>query len=82
MEQTRRAVLIEAALARRQYSPVLKPRIEALLDGREDRARLRCCHSGCFVCVLELQAILAEVEQAESAPPAQLGDELGPALDP
>lgn len=81
MDQTRREILIEAALARRQYSPVLKPRIEALLDGREDRARLRCCHSGCFVCVQELQAILAEVEQAASEPPAQLGDGVGPALD-
>ncbi len=81
MESAQRTILIEAALARRQYSPVLKPRIEALLDGREDRARLRCCHSGCFVCVLELQAILAEVESALSAPPAQLSDGVSPALD-
>lgn len=53
---------IEAVLARRNLSPILLPRIQRLLDGREDRARLRCCHSGCFVCVHELLAVLAELE--------------------
>ena len=57
-----RGSLIDAALARRNYSPVLRERIERLLDGREDRARLRCCGSGCFVCSQELLGILAEVE--------------------
>ena len=59
-----RAALIEAALARREYSPVLRRRIEFLLDGVEDRARLRCCNSGCFVCSQQLLEILAEVEAA------------------
>jgi hypothetical protein len=58
-----RAARIDLALAKRNYSPVLRERIERLLDGREDRARLRCCNSGCFVCVQELLAILAEVEE-------------------
>jgi hypothetical protein len=58
-----RAVRIDQALARRNYSPALRPRIERLLDGIEDRARLRCCNSGCFVCVQQLLAILAEVEE-------------------
>lgn len=57
-----RAARIDQALARRNYSPVLRARIERLLDGVEDRTRLRCCNSGCFVCVQELLAILAEVE--------------------
>lgn len=57
-----RATRIDQALARRNYSPVLRQRIERLLDGVEDRERLRCCNSGCFVCVQELKAILAEVE--------------------
>lgn len=59
-----RGVLIEAALARRNYSPALRERIERLLDGREDRSRLRCCGSGCFVCSQELLGILSEVETA------------------
>jgi hypothetical protein len=58
-----RAARIELALAKRNYSPVLRVRIERLLDGVEDRERLRCCNSGCFVCVQELKAILAEVEE-------------------
>lgn len=57
-----RTARIDLALAKRNYSPVLRVRIERLLDGLEDRARLRCCNSGCFVCVKELQAILVEVE--------------------
>ncbi len=57
-----RRARIDQALARRNYSPVLRHRIESLLDGVEDRNRLRCCNSGCFVCVQELLAILAEVE--------------------
>jgi hypothetical protein len=57
-----RAARIDLALAKRNYSPVLRTRIERLLDGVEDRTRLRCCNSGCFVCVQELLAILAEVE--------------------
>ena len=63
-----RGALIDAALARRNYSPALRERIERLLDGREDRARLRCCGSGCFVCSQELLGILAEVEASSSAP--------------
>jgi len=62
-----RAARIDQALAKRNYSPVLRLRIEKLLDGIEDRARLRCCNSGCFVCVQELLAILAEVEGGEAA---------------
>lgn len=53
---------IEAVLERRNLSPILLPRIQRLLDGREDRNRLRCCHSGCFVCVEDLKAVLAELE--------------------
>ncbi len=60
-----RATRIDQALAKRNYSPVLRERIERLLDGQEDRARLRCCNSGCFVCVQELMAILTEVEMGE-----------------
>ncbi len=62
-----RAARIDQALAKRNYSPVLRLRIEKLLDGIEDRERLRCCNSGCFVCVQELLAILAEVEGDEAA---------------
>jgi hypothetical protein len=63
----RRAALIDAALARRNYAPELAPRIERLLDGVEDRARLRCCNSGCYVCAQELLAILGEVESGMKA---------------
>jgi len=73
MQSEERAQRIEAALAKRRFSPILAPRIEALLDGREDRARLRCCHSGCFVCVQELLAILDEVEGAGAKPTDQPG---------
>lgn len=59
-----RRAAIETALARRNYSAALAERIERLLDGREDRTRLRCCSSGCFVCAQQLLAILAEVEAA------------------
>jgi len=65
-----RADLIEAALAKRNFSSVLAPRFERLLDGVEDRARLRCCNSGCYVCVKLIHAVLAEVEaglKAEAA---------------
>jgi len=57
-----RADLIEAALAKRNFSSVLAPRFERLLDGVEDRARLRCCNSGCYVCVKQIHAVLNEVE--------------------
>ena len=62
--ESRRDVLIEAALAKRNYSPVLKRRISLLLDGVEDRTRLHCCNSGCFVCVKTLLKIVNEVEAA------------------
>jgi hypothetical protein len=66
-----RTARIAVALSKRKYSPVLRERIERLLDGREDRERLRCCNSGCFVCVQELRAILREVEnESEPDPPA------------
>ena len=61
-----RTTRIDQALAKRNYSPVLRVRIERLLDGQEDRARLRCCNSGCFVCVQQLLEILAEVEVGEA----------------
>ena len=64
-----RATRIDQALAKRNYSPVLRERIERLLDGQEDRARLRCCNSGCFVCVQQLLEILAEVEAGEGGAP-------------
>ena len=67
-----RAVLIEVALARRNYSSALRERVERLLDGREDRARLRCCGSGCFVCSQELLGILAEVESALADGPSKV----------
>jgi hypothetical protein len=58
-----RATLIAQALEKRRYSPALRERIERLLDGVEDRKRLRCCNSGCFVCVQELLGIVQEVEE-------------------
>ncbi len=64
-----RAQLIEDALARRKYSPYLRRRIECLLDGTEDRARLHCCNSGCFVCAQQLLAILTEVEDGMAGRP-------------
>jgi hypothetical protein len=63
-----RADRIEAALAKRNFSSSLAPRIERLLSGAEDRGKLRCCNSGCFVCVHELLAILDEVEAGGGAP--------------
>ena len=57
-----RAALIEAALAKRNFSSELAPRFERLLDGIEDRTRLRCCNSGCYVCVKQILAVLDEVE--------------------
>ncbi len=65
-----REVRIQEALARRGFSPYLGHRISDLLDGREDRARLSCCHSGCFVCVQELLAILGEVEEGRPGAPS------------
>lgn len=59
---------IDVVLARRNLSPVLVPRIRRLLEGQEDRQRLRCCHSGCFVCVEELKSVLTELENPPSAP--------------
>ena len=63
-----RTARIDAALAKRNYAPELRERIERLLDGREDRARLRCCNSGCFICVQQLLAIVDEVEGGEDGP--------------
>jgi bacterioferritin-associated ferredoxin len=57
-----RQAIIDEALAKRSYSPRLRPRIERLLDGVEDRRQLHCCSSGCFVCTETLREILAEVE--------------------
>lgn len=65
-----RATRIDQALAKRNYSPVLRSRIERLLDGVEDRTRLRCCNSGCFVCVQQLLEILAEVEGGTAETPS------------
>ena len=72
-----RTACIEAALARRCYAPHLRERIERLLDGREDRTRLRCCNSGCFVCAQQLLDIVAEVEAASS--PEAAGPPVSPA---
>jgi hypothetical protein len=74
-----RAARIQEALARRNFSPFLGDRIADLLDGREDRARLSCCHSGCFVCVEELRAILGEIEEGRDGTAA--GPGAGPAPD-
>ena len=60
-----RAARIDAALAKRNYSAALRTRIACLLDRSEDRARLHCCNSGCFVCAQELLDIVAEVEAGE-----------------
>lgn len=65
-----RTARIDAALAKRNYAPALRERIERLLDGREDRTRLRCCNSGCFVCVQQLLAIVGEVEAGDVGEPA------------
>ena len=58
-----RTALINAALAKRNFSSNLRVRIERLLDGVDNRQRLFCCNSGCFVCVKELLAIVEEVER-------------------
>jgi len=58
-----RDALITAALAKRNYSANLHVRIERLLDGVDDRKRLFCCNSGCFVCTRELLAIVEDVER-------------------
>ena len=58
-----RVALINAALAKRNYSLNLRVRIERLLDDVDDRKRLFCCNSGCFVCTQELLAIVHEVER-------------------
>ena len=63
-----RTARIDDALAKRNYALVLRERIERLLDGREDRTRLRCCNSGCFVCVQQLLAIVEEVESGDEQP--------------
>jgi len=73
-----RPALIEAALAKRNFSSVLAPRFERLLDGVEDRSRLRCCNSGCYVCVKLIHAVLDEVEaglsaRAQASPAAAAG---------
>lgn len=75
-----REARIQEALARRNFSPYLGVRIADLLDGREDRARLSCCHSGCMVCVQELLAILGEVEGGRDGAPA--GAAATPAPEP
>lgn len=59
-----RAEVIITCLKERGLTPHLRPRIEALLDGREDRERLHCCHGGCYVCVFELKAVVEQVETA------------------
>jgi len=67
-----RAARIEAALAKRNFSSELAPRFERLLDGIEDRTRLRCCNSGCYVCVKQIHAVLDEVEAGLPAAAATL----------
>lgn len=62
-----RTAVIDAALARRNFSVNLRVRIERLVDGVDDRKRLFCCNSGCFVCVKELLAVVEEVEEVEEA---------------
>ncbi len=69
--------LILIALDKRGYAAGLVERIERLLDGREDRTRLRCCSSGCFVCMQELLKIVAEVEAAEGIDKTAITDVAG-----
>jgi len=57
-----RTPLILASLDRHKLALWVRPRIEALLDGRENRAHLSCCNGGCFVCVYDLLAVVNEVE--------------------
>ncbi len=59
-----RAALIIERLKEHGLAPQLRPRIEGLLDGREDRNRLSCCNGGCYVCVFALKAVVEEVEAA------------------
>lgn len=61
---TERAAVIIAKLKERGLTLQLRQRIEALMDGREDRNRLQCCHGGCYVCVFELKSVVEEVEAA------------------
>ncbi|MFM2092112.1 MAG: hypothetical protein RLZZ127_2601 [Planctomycetota bacterium] len=70
-----RTAVIEEAIARRNYSPRLRPRIERLLDGIEDRRLLHCCNSGCFVCTRTLIEMLDEIEQRLGTVP--VGDAAG-----
>ncbi len=69
-----RQVRIDAALERRGWSPHLRTRIERLLDGVDDRTRLRCCDSGCFVCNREVLRLLDEIESTH--PPGDLASGL------
>ena len=62
-----RGKIIDEALERHQFGAHLRPRIERLLDGVEDRRRLSCCNSGCVVCVEKLQVMLFEIETVMGA---------------
>ncbi len=72
-----RDALIAAEVERHGWHPSLCAWIADLCDGRQDRTRLRCCNSGCFVCKRDVLAIVAKVESAVSAdgstPPAPAG---------
>jgi hypothetical protein len=57
-----RGTVIDEALERHRFGAHLRTRIERLLEGVEDRRRLTCCNSGCFVCVEDLKIVLREVE--------------------
>jgi hypothetical protein len=60
-----RPALINDSLKRNGLHPALRARIEGLLDGRENRACLRCCAGNCLVCVHTLLAVVREVEEAQ-----------------
>jgi hypothetical protein len=64
-----RAALIATEVERRGWHPSLCAWITDLCDGRQDRARLHCCNSGCLVCKREVLAVVALVE-AEFSPPS------------
>jgi hypothetical protein len=64
--------LITISLKRHNLAQWVKPRIDALLDGKEDRTRLSCCNGGCFVCVYDLLAVVHEVEKGGTGESGQL----------
>ena len=54
--------LIAKEVERRGWHPNLATWIDNLCTGVEDPSRLRCCHSGCFVCKNDVLRIVELVK--------------------